>query len=92
MFLKDLPNQLSEPSVISGDVANFPRGKRIQISGFRNVDYVSHTQGFDQYSFGEIMQIETLSEARDQKKIKKALLIRVTQQNQQVHILQKKFP
>ena len=49
-------------------------------------------QGFDQYSFGEIMQIETLSEARDQKKIKKALLIRVTQQNQQVHILQKKFP
>ena len=39
MFLKDHPNQLSEPSVISGDVANFPRGKRIQISGFRNVDY-----------------------------------------------------
>ena len=32
-------------------------------------------QGFDQYSFGEIMQIETLSEARDQEKIKKALLI-----------------
>ena len=48
-------------------------------------------QGFDQYSFGEIMQIETLSEARDQEKIKKALLIRVTQQNQQVYISQKKF-
>ena len=48
-------------------------------------------QGFDQYSFGEIMQIETLSEARDQEKKKKALLIRVTQQNQQVYISQKKF-
>ena len=48
-------------------------------------------QGFGQYSFGEIMQIETLSEARDQEKIKKALLIRVTQQNQQVYISQKKF-
>ena len=63
VFLKDHPNQLSESSAISGNFANFLGGKRIQISGFRNVDYVSHSQGFGQYSFGEIMQIETLNEA-----------------------------
>lgn len=62
----DHPNQSSEPSFISEDEAIFLRGKRNkdlgQFSVFANVEYWSHKEGFSQYCFYEVMQIETLSE------------------------------